>query len=226
MCIPGVDPITMGLVLTGASAGANAIGYSKAEKVRESALAAEKYRQNELRREAEVLNTQSREQYDDFEGQQDQKATALTDYFADAPQSAADAVGEANATAASALPSALNDIVQREIDKQNNLAGAFTGQQAGARGRLRSFGDLLGGVSREQARDAGLIGQIGGFQRGSSSVLPYELEDANKKGSGFRFLGDVLGGLGSIGMTSGVTAAAKAGTTPGWLQPGKLGSLI
>jgi hypothetical protein len=226
MCIPGVDPITLGLVLTGASVGSNYIGAQKAERARDSALAAETQRQKDLQREAEILNDQSRDRYEDFDGQQDEKATKLTDYFAEAPQSAAEAVGEANATAASALPSTENGIVQREIDKQTALADAFTGQQADARGRLRSFGDVLGGVSREQARDAGLIGQIGGFQRGSSNVLPYELEDANNKGSGFRLLGDILGGLGSIGLTSGVTAAAKAGTTPGWLGGGKIGGLL
>lgn len=227
MCIPGIDPITIGLALTGASAGANYIGAQKAKGAREDALNVERMRQNDLRQESAQLNEQSRDRYEDFEGQQDQKATDLTSYFADAPQSATEAVGEANASAGSILPSTSNGIVQREIDKKKGLAEAFTGQQADARGRMRSFGDLLGGISRDQARDAGTIGQIGNFQTGSSNVLPYELEDANQKGAGIRFLGDILGGLGSVATTGGITAAAKTGSVPGWLGGGgKIGGLI
>lgn len=226
MCIPGLDPLTLGLALTGASAGLNYMGAERAERARDDALNVERSRQNKLRQEADQLNEQSRDRYDDFEGQQDQKSSDLTSYFTDAPQSATEAVGEANASAASILPSTSNNIVQREVERQSGLADAFTGQQADARGRLRSFGDLLGGISREQARDAGTISQIGNFQTGSSNVLPYELEDANQKGAGLRFLGDIVGGLGSVATTGGITAAAKTGSVPGWLGGGKFGGLV
>lgn len=226
MCIPGLDPITIGLIMSAASTGANYLGNKKIEKQRDNAMTAERMRQKKLQREADQLNTQSRERYEGFDDKQDQTAQDLTSYFTEAPQSAEQAVGEANASAASIMPSSANGIVQREIEQQGGLASAFTGQQAEARGRLRSFGDVLGGISRDQARDAGAIGQIGGFMNGSSNVLPYELEDANKKGSGLLLAGDMLGGLGGIATTAGITGAAKTGSVPGWLDGGKIGGLI
>ena len=214
------DPLTTGLALTAASTGANMIGQNQANRARKSALAGERARQDKLGREADALNDRSRDRYNDFEGQQGDKASALADYFVEAPQSAAGAVDTANASAGSVMPSATNDIVQREIDKQSGDAAAFTGQQGTARGALRSFGDLLGGVSLDQARDAGYIGQINGFRQGSSSVLPHELEAANQKGAGMRFLGDILGAGGSIATPMGINAATQAGTLPSWLSLG------
>ncbi|AAL44650.1 hypothetical protein EN41_19925 [Agrobacterium tumefaciens] len=61
-----------------------------------------------------------------------------------------------------------------------------------ALGRLRAFGDVLGENSRLQARDASQIGQIGGFKRGSSNVMAYELDAANQKGNGLKLFGDAL----------------------------------
>ncbi|AUQ95945.1 hypothetical protein PhaeoP66_03203 [Phaeobacter inhibens] len=226
MCIPGIDPLTIGLVLSAGSAAANHIGARKVQKARDGALSVERLRKQKLQREADAVNAKSRDRYVDFEDQQGETSSKLTDYFTQAPQSADEAVGEANATAGSVMPSATNDIVQKEIEKQSGLADAFTSQQAGARGRLRSFGDLLGGISRDQARDAGKIGQIGGFQQGSANVLAHELESAGQAGSGAQFFGDVLGGLGSIATTGGITARSKAGTLPGWLNGGKLGGLV
>lgn len=215
MCIPGLDPVTLGLALTLGSTGLNMAAQNKAARARDSALTAEKMRQDKLKAEADTLNDGSRERYEGFSDQQDQKASNLADYFQEAPQSATEAVGEANASAANVMPSAgTNDIVLREMDKKAGEAKAFTDQQGAARGELRSFGDLLGGVSREQARDAGYIGQINGFRSGSADVLPYELEAANNKGAGLRTFADILGGLGGVATTSGLTSAAAAGRTP------------
>src|SRR5699024_7589128 len=63
----------------------------------------------------------------------------------------------------------------------------------------------------EQSRDAGLIGQLGGFKQGSSGVLPLELQAAQSEGGGWRMLGDVLGAGSQVGM-----AAGAAGKGPGW----------
>lgn len=202
------------MFITGAGIGMNAIANQKAAAARDRALGNEMARQRRFDQEAAALNTQAQDRYKDFGDQQEGVASDLTEYFQQAPQSAAEATGAANVSAGSVMPTATNDVVTREIANQKAKAGAFTGQQADARGRLRSFGDLLGDISRQTARDAGTIGQVSSFKSGSSGVLPYELEAANQKGGGYRMIGDILKGVGSIATTAGIANAAM-GAAPG-----------
>lgn len=211
------DPLTIGLALTAGSTVANTIGANQAASARKDAMAAERYRQQQLDREAQGLNTKAQDRYSGFDQNQQDEAAKLADYFKSAPESATGAVDTANASAASVMPTATNDIVTREIGKQSDNAKAFTDQQGTALGNLRSFGDLMGGLSRGTARDAGYIGQIGGFKQGSSAVLPYELEAAAQKGAGWRTFGDILGAAGSMYTGKGINANALAspvGTSP------------
>lgn len=184
---------------------------SKANAAREDVLAAERIRQQGYDQEAQGLNKKSREQYTDFGGKQEAKAKSLGDYFT------APAPDGVNQDAAAALPSTdSSDIVTQEMDKQANAARMFTDQQGAALGNLRAFGDTLGDTSREQGRNASLVGQIGGFKRGSSNITPLELDKASQAGSGLQLFGDILGGLGSIGTSYGLTkgpAVAKAGAS-------------
>lgn len=147
------------------------------QNARDDALAAERIRQQGYDRETDALNAQSQDRYQGFEGQQDQKATELGDYF----QSQADSVAATPDTvgAGALLPASNSAITVANEAGARGKARAYTDQQGAALGNLRSFGDLLGGIGREQARDAISIGQIGGFKKGSSSVLHYELEAAN-----------------------------------------------
>ena len=201
------DPATLtGLALTAGSTVVNTIAANKAAAAREDVLAAERVRQTQLDREAETLNTQSQDRYQNAEGKQEAKARDLSDFFT-GPNTA----GEANDAAASVMPSDTADITVREMQKQTSAADAFTGQQAASLANLRSFGDMLGDNARLQARDAGLIGQVGGFKRGSSGVTPLELDEASQKGQGLKFLGDLLGGAGSLATNYGLT---RGGATP------------
>lgn len=216
------DPLTIaGAALSVGSTVANNMAASKQAKARDQALAAERIRQQGFDREAQALNTQSQDRYQDFEGQREVKAESLGDYFA------TEVPTEANAAAASVMPTATNDIVTREMNKKAGEAKQFTDQQAGALAQMRSFGDLLGDTSRLQARDGAEIGQIGGFKRGSSNIVPLELEAAAQKGGGLKFLGDVLGGFGGLALNAGLTkgpgggglfgggaSAARSGTAP------------
>jgi hypothetical protein len=212
-----------GAAATAASTGLNYMASQKQQNARDAALDAERRRQRDFDREAAVLNAASRDSYNDFDGQQDEKAVSLGQYFANAPQAAAPAVGDANVAAGTVMPSASNDVVTQEIAKQSAKAGAFTGQQANARGALRSFGDTMGGLSRDQARNAGLVGQIGGFKQGSQGVLPYELEAAAQSGGGMQLLADLLGGAGSVGMNYGITNGVLDGSMklPSWMGGAK-----
>lgn len=201
------DPVTLtGLALTAGSTVVNTIAANKAASAREDVLAAERIRQGQLDREADALNVQSQDRYKNAEGQQQAKARDLSEFFT-GPNTA----GEANDAAASVMPSDTSDITVREMQKQTDAAQDFTGQQAASLAALRSFGDMLGDNARLQARDASLIGQVGGFKRGSSGVTPLELDAASQKGAGLRFFGDLLGGAGSLATNYGLT---RGGATP------------
>jgi hypothetical protein len=200
-----------GLALTAGSTVANTIAQGQVTRARNDALAAERIRQGQLDQEAEALNAQSRDRYDDFEGQQGEKASELGQYFTDQKIENSDA--NAAVTQEQTAPQSGSSLTVREEQKQRDKATAFTDQQGEALGNLRAFGDLLGGISRDQARDASQIGQIGGFKRGSSNVIPLELEAANQKGSGMRLFGDVLGLGGSLALNKGL-GGSFVGSTP------------
>lgn len=200
-----------GLALTAGSTVANTIAQGQVTRARNDALAAERIRQGQLDQEAEALNAQSRDRYDDFEGQQGEKASELGQYFTDQKIENSDA--NAAVTQEQTAPQSGSSLTVREEQKQRDKATAFTDQQGEALGNLRAFGDLLGGISRDQARDASQIGQIGGFKRGSSNAIPLELEAANQKGSGMRLFGDVLGLGGSLALNKGL-GGSFVGSSP------------
>lgn len=203
------DPITIaGIALTAGSTLANSIAQRKVQKARDDVLAAERIRQNGLQHEADALNTQSQDRYQDFSGQQGEKASELGQYFTD--QKIENANDNAAATQEMTVPQSGSNITVREEQKQRGKADAYGQQQGEALGELRSFGDLLGGIGRQQSRDAGQIGQIGGFMRGSSSVVPYELDTANHAGDGMKLFGDLLGLGGSIGLAKGLGSGAAS----------------
>lgn len=191
------DPLTIaGLALTAGSTVVNSMAAGKVADARDDVMAAEQIRQRKLDQESDALNATSQDRYTGFEGKQDQKAQQLGDYF----QQGSDTTAEA---AVDTPPSASN-IVNRERTKQLGEAKAYSTQQDTALGNLRAFGDLLGDTSRLQARDAGQIGQIGGFKRGSSGVVPLELEDANNAGAGLKMFGDMMALGGNVATISGL----------------------
>lgn len=197
------DPLTIaGIALTAGSTVANTMAANKVQNARDDAMAAERIRQQGLDQEAAALNTQSQDRYKDFGGQQEDKATQLGDYFAQQQIEA----GNANAenTAAMIMPQSGSNIVVQEEAKQRGKARDFANKNAAALGNLRSFGDLIGSIGRDQARDATQIGVIGGFKRGSSGVLPYELEAANSAGNGLKMFGDILGLGGGLAVNAGL----------------------
>lgn len=199
-------------LLSAASAGANSMRQGKIDNARKDAMNAERIRQKAYDQEATAFNTQSQDRFKDYGTEQTAKGKSLGDYFAKASAPTEDA----NADAGALMPTSSSDIVTREIGKQDANAGAFVGKQAAALGDLRAFGDLLGEKSTLQARDAGSIGQVGGFKKGSSAVLPYELEAANQKGAGLGILADLLGGAGSVVSSAGSGGLGSMfGGTPG-----------
>ena len=199
------DPMTIaGVALTAGSTVLNYAANRKVEKARDEAMAAERLRQNTLDSEATALNEASRKRYDTTDEAVQNQSKSLGDYFAQQTT--------AEPTAAEALPSAgASNITVQEEAKQRAKARDFTEQSGKALGELRAFGDVLGSFGRDQSREAAKVGQIGGFKRGSSNVLSYELEDANRKGDKLKLFGDILGGFGSVAMSGGLNGGGMFG---------------
>src|SRR6185295_2674600 len=216
------DPLTIaGMALTAGSTVMNTMANNKVAKARSQAMQAERERQAKLDTEAQALNTTSQDRYKGFGADMEKRGTELGDYFAE-PLPATDATGAPTELA----PQSDSVITQQETAKQKGEAAKFTGQQAKALGSLRSFGDYLGGVSRLQARDAGTIGQIGGFKKGSADVVPFELDAASHKGDQLKAFGDILNFGGQLALGKGLQGdwnPLKGGTNPVTLGGGDFG---
>ncbi|WP_439626486.1 hypothetical protein [Shinella sp.] len=202
------DPATIaGIALTAGSTVVNNVAQKKVQNARDDAMAAERIRQQGLDKEAAALNTKSQDRYEDFESQQTEKSGQLAEYFT------GQEVAEPSAEAA--IPTSSSNITVAEEAKQRGQAKAFTDRTGQALGELRSFGDLMGDASRRQARDATAIDQIGGFKRGSSGVLSYELDDASRAGDGLKLFGDFLNLGGGVLTSKGLTGPQTYETTLG-----------
>lgn len=204
----------IGAIMTAGSTLANTVAARQQQAARDDAMAAERIRQRGLDREAQAANTRAQDRFQGAEGQTQERGAALGEMFVAPPDA-----GVANASAGTALPSATNDIVTREIANRSAGARAFTDQQGRALANLRAFGDLLGDLNRDTARDASEIAQIGGFKSGSSNILPLELEQAMQAGSGARLLGDILGGVGGITLTAGLQRGPQTAGAVGLRPP-------
>lgn len=191
------------MALTAGSTVLNTVAANKVDNARAAAMAAERTRQNAFDEEAFALNQQSQDRYQDFGDQQEGRASELGDYFTE--QQIENSDQNASAVAKQVIPQSGSNVVLAEEAKQRDQARAFTDQQGNALGNLRAFGDLLGEIGRGQARDASSIGQIAGFKRGSSSVLPFELEGANSEGAGLKTFGDILGLAGTVTTGAGLS---------------------
>jgi hypothetical protein len=168
------------------------------EGARNSAMAAERIRQQGLDQQADALNLQSQDRYQNFDDKKEERSSQLGQYFTDQV---------ATPPTAAAMPASGSNITVQAENKARGDARERTDQIGNALGELRSFGDLLGDTSRLQARDASQIGQIGGFKRGSSNVLGLELDAANSAGNGMRLGADIAGGLGKVGVSAGLGGA-------------------
>ncbi|HEV2155404.1 hypothetical protein [Bradyrhizobium sp.] len=185
-------------------------------------LNAERARQQGFDTEAKGLTDQSLGRYVNFDQQMASDKDRLKTLFT----TPVNGVNTPTYNAA-ALPAASSDVVQREIDAKKSLASAYGADQADKLAQLRSFGDVIGTAGRGVADDASKVGQIGSFKKGSEAVTQLELDNANRAGNSYKFFGDILGGLGKVGLTAGlspVLAGAGAGaTTAAGAIPGAIG---
>ncbi len=198
-----MDPLLalLGGGSTLASMYLNSSAQDAVNEARDRVMTAERARQLGFDTEAKGVTDKSLGRYKDFGAQQDADAARLSDFFKTA-------VTTPNTPyTVAAMPPVSSDLVKREVDTKNGIANAYVDHQADTLGKLRSFGDLFGGINRGVAQDTGEVGQIGNFKKGSSAVEQLELDNANRAGNEQKMWADISGGLGKVGLTAGLSGS-------------------
>lgn len=204
-----MDPITLAIIgagLTGGGSWLNSSAMDTVNNARSGIINAERGRQQGFDTETGKLNDQSLGRYVNFDTQMSDKAKSLSDMFK------TPIVTPNTQYTGAPLPPSNSDLTNREITTKNGIAQAYVDHQGDTLGNLRSFGDLFGGIQRGQAKDAQLVGQIGGFKKGSTAVEQLELDNANRAGNDTKMWADIASGLGKVALTAGLGGAfAPAG---------------
>ncbi len=199
------DPLTIGaLALSGGSVIANKIGEDQRQSARDSAV------NNDVMRSGAIEN---------------QAANQFQKTMVKADKGGTDAQVKAEAEKRTAEDSALIDSAGNYTPPTGSAPQevgqmiARAGQKALARGknqaRLNADVSAVAGVNQKQGIDIGRDGQwqgiFGSNIRRNAGLLPLELEEANRAGSGARGIGQLL----SAGATV-AGAAGMAGGGPTW----------
>lgn len=194
------DPISVGAgVLTLGSMAANSIASDQVASARSGVLSSEAQRQRGFDQETNAFNTSSTNGYDNTQGKMGQRAMQVADFY----KSQNGGLPVSGPTTG-VIPASSSNIVNTEGKTQQAKVSAFNDQQNGALAKLRSFGDILGGADRNTALNTANVGTINSFKRGDAALVPMQLEEANNAGNGTKLFGDILGGLGKVGMFAGL----------------------
>lgn len=199
-------PVWLPIALMIGGALSNYQAERKVNRARESLSQLEAQRQNELGDEArarlaQVLESQSRPS---IEQDIEQATSERQRKFAEAvPPDAADEY--------IVNPSAPQE-VRSEMAREMVDALARGRQRAGALAKLGGRSDAALGTNIALTRSGQDLGRIGGFSRGSSAVLPIELQGAYGEGRNWRRIADLFNigatATGLYGMTTPPAGAA------------------
>jgi hypothetical protein len=107
-----------------------------------------------------------------------------------------------------------NQVMLTEGDLQAARNLGFANQQGAAKADMLSFNDVTFQNAINNMRSGQQLNTLSNFMRGSSNVLPIELEAASRRGDSLKTLGTALSTAGSIvGMGAGAGWWDKAGPT-------------
>lgn len=208
-----MDPLTLALAGGGStllSTWLNSAAQNSVNDARNKVITDERGRQAGFDTETGKLNDQSLARFYNFGDQQTTDAARLSDLFK------TPVVTPNTQYTAAPLPPTTSALTQREVANKNGIAQAYVDHQGDTLANLRSFGDLMGNIGRGQAKDAQLVGQLGGFKKGSSHVETLELDNANRAGNTEKMWADIAAGLGKVGLTAGLSGVmAPAGAIAG-----------
>lgn len=199
------DPVTAGAaVLSAGSMLANNEAQSEVAGARSGVLSSEAGRQQGFNTEANNFNTASTAGYDNTTGKMAGRAADVSNFY----KSQNGGLPVSGPTTG-VIPASSSNIVNSEGKAQQGKVATFNSQQDDALGKLRSFGDILSGSDRNTAINTANVGTINSFKKGDASLTPLLLENANNAGNGMKMFGDILGGLGKVGMVAGLSGAGK-----------------
>jgi hypothetical protein len=198
MCLPVAAIV--GIAASLAGAGLNYVGQRKADKAANRTFQAERNRQKGFEKEQIGKFEDSLASTAEAAGPdaQAKAAAAREAEFSEATKSA-DPKVSGYLPGSSSAPS----IVSAASDKAGAASDARTAQLSASLARLGGLTDVLQKNDIQIGRNSQDISQVGGFARGSRSVLQAELEAAKRKGGTLRTLGGLAQSLGAAALSGG-----------------------
>jgi hypothetical protein len=197
-------PIAIALALTAAGSAAQAAGARRAAKAMAGARTAESIRQKGFQDQATQVNDQSLSKSGRASTDADMKAAGEA-RAADAAAATSEVRAPIEATGQNlAGDQAGNQVMMTEGDAQAARNLGYAGQQGAAKANLLSFNDVTFQNAINNMRSGQQLNTLSNFMRGSSNVLPIELEAASRRGDNLKTLGSLLSTAGSVvGMGAG-----------------------
>jgi hypothetical protein len=110
------------------------------------------------------------------------------------------------------LPGDNPSVVSGEASRAMASADRSTAQQAKAKAKLDSFGDLSLGNAIDSNHNMNLLQMLANFRRGNQAILPIQLQAAQSRGGGKRTLSDLL----RMGSQVASAYGAAGAPTPDW----------
>jgi len=200
MCPPAI----VALALTAAGSAAQAAGARRAAKAMAGARTAESIRQKGFQDQANAI-------VDDSLNKSGKDATdkgmadAAAQRAAASDAAVADVRAPIEATGKNiAGDQTVNAVMASEGDVAANKNLGYATQQGRAKANMLSFNDVTFQNAINNIRAGQQLNTTSNFMRGSSNVLPIEMEAASNKGQGLKTLGNMLSTAGSVvGMGAG-----------------------
>lgn len=199
------NPLLFAAALAAGGAGSNYMGQRRVNNAREDSLMAEGDRQRNFQNQANDIIEQQTVQ---------QSPAAQNQAFAETAERRTAALTPSQSDAASLPTSGSAPIqVNGEIARQISDAVRAGRSRLSAQARLSAYDENQFNNRLGLNRGATDIGQIADFSRGSSGVLPFELQGAENAGRGWKNAADLFN-LGAQGLSLyGMTRAPDAGVS-------------
>lgn len=198
----------MGAAFLAGSVLANAAGAKQQADARNAALADNASHQAAYDATIGGLNQDALSKYAGFGGSTGTAQTGLANLYRQG------VIGNGGPPPPHAMPVSASNATNVELAKQTGIVNAKANGQADTRAALEAPGLALSDANLAAAPDFSQIGQQNNFKTGYAGTLPLSLDAAAQQGGGWRFFGDVLSGLNSIGNSSGMpgsTASVASG---------------
>ena len=196
MCDP-MTAISVGSMVAGNALQSKANG--KVIKQRNARMADETARQDRLREQSSQI----------FDGTKDQFGRPKQDASLGESQGARvsavnSAVDGGHSNPATPVTGSAPTVVKGTIARAMTDALKTDRERGAAQAKLQGFGDLSLGNNINLTRSGIDLARLGDFSRGSSSILPMELEHANQAGAGLRQFGQLVSSAGQMAGTAGM----------------------